>query len=107
MRFDSVPQTSQPTPTPKPPQGERPSAPPKAFIVTMAQTPAKETTVADVIIGSLGVAGALLLLAIVLGVVASLVRLAWNRRHPPHEAHLPSVSPFTPDETPSRSSRSR
>ena len=38
---------------------------PDAFIVTVIKEPAKETTVADVIIGSLGIAGLLVLLALV------------------------------------------
>jgi hypothetical protein len=84
------------------------SAPePQPFIVTLAKTPTKETTLQDVVLGALGLAGSLLLLAIVLGVVVSLVRLAWLRRHPPEEEHLPSVSPFAAEATAPRSSRSR
>jgi len=45
----------------------------------------------DVVVGSLGVAGALVVLALVLGVVLSVGLLAWHRRHPPEESRLPPV----------------
>jgi hypothetical protein len=70
-------------------------SPPSSFVVTVAREPAHQTTLADVVIGSLGVAGALLLLAIVLGGAMSLLLVAWNRRHPPERRHLPSVSPLS------------
>ena len=72
---------------------------PDAFIVTLQKTPARELTVADVIVGSLGVAGALLLIAILLGGVLSLLLLAWRKRFPLERDHLPPVSPFVPDPT--------
>jgi hypothetical protein len=63
------------------------------IVVTIVQTPAKETTILDVVVGSLGLAGALFGLALVLGLVLSLVRLSWTRRHPPEREHMPPVAP--------------
>jgi hypothetical protein len=71
------------------------AVPSQPFVVTIAQEPAEQVTVGDVIIGSLSLAGVLVLLALVLGAVFSLGLVLWNRRHPPEERHLPSVSPLT------------
>ena len=68
-------------------------APPDAFIVTVIKEPAREMTPADLIIGSLGIAGSLLLLALVLGVAAGGILVIWNRRFPNTLGHLPPVSP--------------
>jgi hypothetical protein len=69
--------------------------PSKPLVVTIVPaTPARERTVGDVIVGALGVAGALVLVALVLGVVFAAVRYAWHRRHPPQDDHLPPVSPY-------------
>lgn len=74
---------------------------PDAFVVTVIKEPPQELTVADLIIGSLGVAGSLLLLALVFGVVAGAVLVIWNRFHPAAARHLPPVSPsFTQAQTP-------
>ena len=73
-------------------QGQPQQAPPESFVVTVVQTPTKQTTLMDVVAGSLGVAGALVLLALVLGVVLSLGLMAWHRRHPPEESRLPPVA---------------
>lgn len=70
---------------------------PNAFIVTVVDTPAKETTLADVIFGSFGVVGALVLLAIVLGGLLSLAMMYWNKRNPPEGKHMPPVSPYIPN----------
>jgi len=72
---------------------------PEPFIVRLVETPADEITIADVIFGSLGVVGVLALLAIVLGVVLSLLLVAWNRRHPPEANHMPPVAPLMPGPT--------
>jgi hypothetical protein len=61
------------------------------IIITVAQTPAEELSIADVVLGSLGLAGALLVLALVLGVAVAAVRVGWNRAHRPEENHLPPV----------------
>ena len=73
-------------------QGQPQQAPPNSFIVTVVQTPTKQTTLMDVVVGSLGVAGALVLLALVLGAILSLLMMMWNRRHPPEESRLPPVA---------------
>jgi len=52
------------------------------------------TTVVDVLLGSLGVAGILLLASLALGALLAVVLVRWHRRHPPEAAHLPPVSPF-------------
>jgi hypothetical protein len=68
---------------------------PGAVIVTVVQQPAHETTLSDVVLGSFGVVGTLLLLAIVLGGAMSLGLYAWHRWFPPEADHLPSVSPLS------------
>jgi ABC-type dipeptide/oligopeptide/nickel transport system permease component len=67
------------------------------FIVNLVREPASETTVADIILGALGLTGVLLLCALLLGSLLALVLVTWHRRRPPTLDHLPSVSPFTPD----------
>ena len=59
-------------------------------------------TIRDVILNAIGLTGALILLALALGVVVAFVLVRWHRRHPPELDHLPSVSPFTqgPDARP-------
>lgn len=82
--------------------------PPQSFVVTVAQTPADEVTLADVIFGSFGVVGVLAALAIVLGAALALVFVLWNRRHRPESDHMPPVSPFiTPPPDAPRSSQAR
>jgi hypothetical protein len=81
---------------------------PKPFIVTVIpRDPTPETGVADVIVGALGIAGALLLLALVLGGLFAALRLFWLRRHPPADDHLPPVSPFVQDAAAPPSSQAR
>jgi Zn-dependent protease with chaperone function len=70
-------------------------APPPSIVVQLVQTPAHETTLGEVVWGSLAFTAVLLLLAMVLGAVLSGLLLAWNRRRPPEADHLPSVNPFT------------
>ena len=67
--------------------------PPNAFIVTVIKEPVKEMTVADVIVGSLGIAGSLLALALVLGLVAGAWLVIWNKLRPASRHHLPPVRP--------------
>ncbi len=80
---------------------------PDAFIVTIQKTPAEELTIKDVVVGSLGVAGVLLLIAIVLGGVLSMLLLGWRRRFPLEANHLPPVSPLIPDPTARPTSQAR
>jgi hypothetical protein len=63
------------------------------MVTVIPATPSEETTVAGVILGSLGVAGTLLMVALVLGVALAAVRVAWIRRHPPTDNHMPPVTP--------------
>ena len=68
---------------------------PNAIVVTVVPaTPAPERTVGDVILGSFAIAAALLLLALVLGVVVAGLRYAWNRKHPLDDDHMPPVTPY-------------
>lgn len=70
---------------------------PDAFVVTVIKEPPQEMTVADLIIGSLGIAGSLLVLALVLGVVAGAGLVFWNRWRPASRRHLPPVRPSFTD----------
>ncbi len=71
-----------------------------SFVVTVIpQAPTPQTTLGDVIVGALGLAGVLVLIALALGVVTAVLRLAWNRLRPPSDDHLPPVSPFVRDPT--------
>lgn len=65
------------------------------FIVTVVETPAPEVTILDVVLGSLGVVAALFVLAVGLGILVSMARLQWRRRHPPEGQHMPPVAPTT------------
>ena len=63
------------------------------MVTVIPATPAEETTVADVVIGSLGVVGVLVSLALVLGILLAGARVVWSKRHPAAEDHLPPVTP--------------
>jgi hypothetical protein len=80
-----------------------------AYIDTVIRPPEREMTVSDVLIGSLGVAGAALLIALVLGAVVGGVLVVWNRLFPkdwrPMPPVAPSLSTSTPDGPPSSQSR--
>ena len=78
---------------------------PDAFIVTVIKEPEKGTTLADVIVGSLGITGLLVLASLVLAVVVAFVRVRWNQRHPAAYSRLPPVSPTIPDDSGAESSR--
>jgi hypothetical protein len=67
---------------------------PRPFIVTVIPaTPAPQTTVADVVVGALGITGVLVMIALVAGGLLAVLRVRWNRKHPVENDHLPSVSP--------------
>lgn len=67
------------------------NAPP--VIVTLVEKPTPQTTFGDVILGSLGITGVLVLIAAVLGSIMAVWLVKWNQRHPPEQGHLPSVTP--------------
>ena len=78
---------------------------PEAFIVTVIEEPVPEMTVPDLIIGSLGVAGALLVLALILGVVTGAVLVVWHRFRLGNWRPMPPVSPSWYDGPPSTQAR--
>lgn len=65
------------------------------FIVTIAPKEAHGLTIRDVIVNAIGVIGALMLIALVLGAFVAFLLVRRHRRHPPELDHLPSVSPYT------------
>jgi hypothetical protein len=74
---------------------------PKPLIVVLQPKPAQTTSIADVIVGALGIAGALTLAAIVLGCLVAVGLVIRHRMHPPDADHLPPVSPLIPQSPPS------
>lgn len=66
---------------------------PQPFIVEIVRPPAEETTIADLLVGSLGLAGALALVAVPLGLILGYVLIRWNQRRRPDADHMPHVSP--------------
>lgn len=78
---------------------------PDAFIVTIIKPPPKETTAADVIVGALGAAGALILLALIMGALIGGILVAWHRFRPRAWRPMPPVTPSLGGDGP-RSSRS-
>jgi hypothetical protein len=78
-----------------------------AFIVTIIKPPVHEMTVGGLIIGSLGLAGALLLLALLLGALVGSVLVLWNRFRPRDWRPMPPVAPSltTTDVPPSSRAR--
>ena len=62
-------------------------------MVTVIRPPEPEMTVSGLIIGSLGVAGTLLVLSLVLGVVAGAVLVIWHKIRPTPWRPMPPVSP--------------
>lgn len=74
----------------------------RPYVVTVipeTPTEAKPTTVSDLLIGSASMAGVMLGVALVLGVVFGGVRLALRRYYPTRQDHMPPVSPFEPEST--------
>jgi ABC-type Fe3+ transport system permease subunit len=62
------------------------------IIVTLVDKPTPQTDYGDVIIASLGLAGALGILAVLLGAVMAFVLVYWNRRHRPESDHMPQIT---------------
>jgi hypothetical protein len=68
-------------------------------MVEIIRPPAEELTIADLLVSSLGLAGAFAVAAIPLGLVAGYLMIKWNARRPPEADHMPHVSPsFSPGE---------
>lgn len=66
---------------------------PDAFMVTVIKPPEREMTVGDLIIGSLGLAGAMLLIALLLGALVGGGLVLWNRLRPRDWRPMPPVAP--------------
>jgi hypothetical protein len=64
-----------------------------AYIVTVIKPPVREMSIADLIVGSLGLAGASLLLALALGAVVGGILVVWHRLHPRDWRPMPPVAP--------------
>ena len=62
-----------------------------AFIIKLVVQPAPEVTVADVILGSLGIAGLMTLAAVVLGVAVGLLLIRRSRNRGLEAEHPPSI----------------
>jgi hypothetical protein len=62
-------------------------------MVEIIRPPADEQTIAGLLIGALGLAGALAVAAIPLGLVAGYILIRWNARRPPEADHMPHISP--------------
>lgn len=71
-----------------------------AFIVRLVEEPAQEVTVADVILGALGVAGLMTLAAVVLGLALGWLLIVRSRRQGGHGEAPPSIHPFNPSTPP-------
>jgi hypothetical protein len=78
-----------------------------AIIVHLVRQPTPEITVGDVLLGSIGLSGALALLSLVLAGMFALLLVRRHRRHPPELDHPPSISPFSPDSNAHPSSPAR
>ena len=74
-------------------------------MITVIREPVRETTIADVIVGSLGITGILLAVSLVLGLLVAAVKVGWHRAHPPERGHLPPISPLIADPNGPPSSR--
>ena len=62
-------------------------------MVEIIRPPADELTIADLLVNSLGLAGAFAVAAIPLGLVVGYLMIKWNGRRPPEADHMPHVSP--------------
>jgi ABC-type phosphate transport system permease subunit len=62
-------------------------------MVEIIRPPADEQTIAGLLVNSLGLAGALAVAAVPLGLVVGYFLIRWNARRPPEAAHMPHVSP--------------
>ena len=60
-------------------------------IVTLVPKATDEVSWGDVIVGAFGLTGALVALAVVMGIVMAFVLVKWNKRHRPEEDHMPPL----------------
>ena len=67
-------------------------------MVEIIRPPAEELTIADLLVNSLGLAGAFAVAAIPLGLVVGYLMIKWNGRRPPEADHMPHVSPGPPSD---------
>ena len=75
----------------------------RPYVVSVIpDTPAEttQTTVADLLIGSVSLAAVLLAVALVLGLVFGGLRVGYLRLFPKQPDHMPPVSPFEPGSSP-------
>lgn len=82
----------------------------RPYVVTIVpETPPEtaQTTVADVLMGSIATAGAMIAVALILGLVFGGIRLAFRKYFPPRADHMPPISPFEPEHIPPSSSPPR
>ena len=72
------------------------SGPPIYVTIAAEPTPTESaaTTVAGIILGSLGLVGALLIASVLLGAAIAFLLVRWHQQHPPETAHPPPVSPL-------------
>lgn len=66
---------------------------PQPFIVEIIRPPSDELTISDLLVNSLGLAGALAVAAIPLGLIAGYLLIRWNARRRPEDNHMPHISP--------------
>jgi len=79
--------------------------PPNPFYVTVVPEPSHGATIVDVVVASLGLAGALFVAAILLGVVIAVGLILGRRRRSPWAHDVPSITPMTPLARPSTRAR--
>lgn len=63
-------------------------------MVRLIEQPAPEVTVVDVIVGALGIAGAMTLAAVILGAALGWLLIVRSRRRGIEAEHPPSIHPF-------------
>jgi hypothetical protein len=69
----------------------------RPFVVVPIPAPTHQASLADVVLGAVGLTGVLILASLLLGAALAFGLMLWNRRHPPEDDRLPSISPLVPD----------
>lgn len=80
---------------------------PRPIIVIPVPPPSHQTSLADVVLGAMGLTGVLVVASILLGAGLAFVLMMWHRRHPPEADRLPSISPLVQDSSRHESSQAR